>query len=390
MGYIDVPKLVGGAEKLMSRILFVVNVDWFFLSHRLPLALAARDAGFDVHVATAMTGDADAIQSHGFTLHPISINRSSTGLSALVSLVWKLWRLIRQLQPEIVHLVTIKPVLIGGLAARLAGVKRVIAAISGLGFIFTARGMAAALRRWLVAYFYRLALAHRAVLVIFQNDDDRRLLQARAGISDSQVVLIRGSGVDLNQWKFQPLPTGQPIVLMASRLLVDKGVMEFIEAARALRGIVQARFVLVGDIDPDNPSSVSKKFLRNHVDSGAIEWWGKRSDMQQVLGAAHVVVLPSYREGLPKVLIEAAAVGRAVVTADVPGCRDAIINGRTGLLVPPRDAAALATTIRSLIDDPQKLTAFGVAGRQLAEKAFDIREVIAKHLDLYRGGITHP
>ena len=152
----------------MARLLFIVNVDWFFLSHRLPIALAARDAGFDIHVATELTGEASAIQSHGFTLHPISINRSSVGPLSLVILLWTLWRLMRQVNPEIVHLVTIKPVLLGGLVARFAGIKRVIAAISGLGFVFIARGVRAAVRRWLVAFLYRLALARSGVFVILQ------------------------------------------------------------------------------------------------------------------------------------------------------------------------------------------------------------------------------
>lgn len=373
----------------MARLLFVVNVDWFFLSHRLPIALAARDAGFDVHVATELTGEASAIQSHGFTLHPISINRSSVGPLSLVILLWTLWRLMRQVNPEIVHLVTIKPVLLGGLAARFVGIKRVIAAISGLGFVFTARGVRAAVRRWLVAFLYRGALARSGVFVILQNDDDQTLLQTYAGISASQVVRIRGSGVDLSDWSPHPLPVGVPIVLMASRLLVDKGVREFIEAARALRGVIEARFVLVGDVDSGNPTSVRRDYLLSYVDSGVIEWWGKRDDMQHVLAASHVVVLPSYREGLPKVLIEAAAVGRAVVTTDVPGCRDAIIDGCTGLLVAPRDAVALATAIRSLVNDPQQLHAFGVAGRELAEKAFDVRDVISTHLQLYREEILN-
>jgi glycosyltransferase involved in cell wall biosynthesis len=373
----------------MARLLFVVNVDWFFLSHRLPIALAARDAGFDVHVATELTGEASAIQSHGFTLHPISINRSSVGPLSLVILLWTLWRLMRQVNPEIVHLVTIKPVLLGGLAARFVGIKRVIAAISGLGFVFTARGVRAAVRRWLVAFLYRGALARSGVFVILQNDDDQTLLQTYAGISASQVVRIRGSGVDLSDWSPHPLPVGVPIVLMASRLLVDKGVREFIDAARALRGVIEARFVLVGDVDSGNPTSVRRDYLLSYVDSGVIEWWGKRDDMQHVLAASHVVVLPSYREGLPKVLIEAAAVGRAVVTTDVPGCRDAIIDGCTGLLVAPRDAVALATAIRSLVNDPQQLHAFGVAGRELAEKAFDVRDVISTHLQLYREEILN-
>jgi glycosyltransferase involved in cell wall biosynthesis len=372
----------------MPRLLFIVNVDWFFLSHRLPVALAARDAGFEVHVATALTGPASVITSHGFMLHPINLDRRSANPINALRLVWALWRLMRALRPSIVHLVTIKPVLLGGVAARLARVPRVVAAISGLGFVFTALGAAATVRKWLVASLYRIALVRPGVKVIFQNSDDQSLLQSHAGVSDTQVVRIRGSGVDLASWAVQPLPLGPPVVLMASRLLVDKGVNEFIEAARRLRGHADARFILVGDVDPGNPTSLERAQVLRCAEDGVIEWWGHRSDMQQVLAAAHVVVLPSYREGLPKVLIEAAASGRAVVTTDVPGCRDAIVNGSTGLLAAPRDPEALAAAIRALLDAPENILAFGRAGRQLAEEAFDVREVVANHLRLYQESVT--
>ncbi|MEZ0246229.1 MAG: glycosyltransferase family 4 protein [Methylophilaceae bacterium] len=367
----------------MQRLLFIVNVDWFFLSHRLAVALAARDAGFDVHVATVLTGPSEAIERHGFTVHALHMDRRSTGSFDAFRLFWALLSLIRQLRPAVVHLITIKPVLFGGLAARLAGVPKVIAAISGLGYIFNARGFIATLHRSLVSILYRLALVREGVWVIFQNSDDQALLQRHAGIRDSQVIHIRGSGVDLETWPTYPLPESPPRVLMASRLLADKGVCEFVEAARILRGYKSACFVLVGDVDPGNPTSVSTEQVQRWVDEGLIEWWGQRNDMPEVLGMAHMVVLPSYREGLPKVLIEAAASGRPVVTTDVPGCRDAIDPGRSGLLVEARNAAALAQAIKALLDHPLQLSAMGEAGRHLAEQAFDIREVVIRHLAAY-------
>lgn len=369
----------------MPRLLFVVNVDWFFLSHRLPVAQAARDAGFDVHVATTLTGPAEAIERYGFTVHALHIDRQSANPIEAFQLLLSLHALMRRLAPTVVHLVTIKPVLIGGLAARLARVPRVVAAISGLGFVFTAHGVVAALRRGLVLMLYRVALARDGVRVVFQNSHDQALLQSLAGIRDAQVVRIRGSGVDLSQWRMLPLQDGPPLVLMASRLLVDKGVCEFVGAARSLQGYRSARFVLVGDVDAGNPSSLSREQVQAWVDEGVIEWWGPRADMPAVLAMAHVVVLPSYREGLPKGLIEAAACGRVVVTTDVPGCRDAITPGITGLLVKVRDTQALAQGIQTLLDNPEKAKAMGAAGRRLAEEAFDVAEVIAHHLTLYRG-----
>jgi glycosyltransferase involved in cell wall biosynthesis len=365
------------------RLLFIVNVDWFFLSHRLPLAIAARDAGFEVHVATALTGPAEAIERHGLKLHALTMDRRSAGPMDALALLLAMRALMRQLQPQVVHLVTIKPVLLGGLAARWCGIPVVVAAISGLGFVFTAQGALAHARRLIVGWLYRLALARPGVHVIFQNTADQALLQRHAGIRAEQSVLIRGSGVDLSLWREQPQPPGPPVVLLASRLLKDKGVREFVVAARRLHGHAGARFVLVGDVDTGNPTSIAPGQLAQWVGEGAVEWWGHRSDMRAVLASAHIVVLPSYREGLPKVLIEAAACGRAVVTTDVPGCRDAILPDDTGLLVAPRDASALVTAIRQLLDDPARRNAMGHAGRRWAEEAFDVRQVVVAHLRLY-------
>lgn len=384
MGRIDVSSLAGAKRKFMKTLMFIVNVDWFFLSHRLPLALAAQRAGFDVHIATALTGQREAIERHGITVHPLPMDRRSASPLQALRLVAQIWRLLRQVKPEVVHLVTIKPVLLGGLAARFAKVPRVIAAISGLGFVFMAHGAVASVRRVVVSGLYRLALKRTGVTVIFQNGDDQAMLERNVGLDPRRCVLIRGSGVDLKAWRAQPLPVGSPVVMMAARLLKDKGVVEFVEAARQLRGYEGARFVLVGSTDEGNPTSLQYEQLQAWVQEGIIEWWGPRSDMANVLAQAHVVVLPSYREGLPKGLIEAAACGRAVVTTDVPGCRDAIEPGVTGVLVAVRDAAALAVGVQTLLDDRAQIETMGKAGRDLAERAFDVQEVAERHMALYQ------
>lgn len=368
---------------MKRKLLIVVNVDWFFLSHRLPLALAARDAGMEVHVATALTDSPDRIRQHGLELHPLTLERKSTNPLRALRLTLDLWKLMRQLRPDVVHLVTIKPVMLGGLAAQLSGVPRVVAAISGLGFVFTAEGLKATLRRWVASAMYRWVLVRPPVKVIFQNADDRDLLQRHAGVRPEQSVLVRGSGLDIQGWPMQPFPPGPPVVMMAARLLRDKGVREFVAAARLLKGYLGARFVLVGDVDPGNPTSLSRSQVEGWVTEGVVEWWGHRQDMYSAFADAHVAVLPSYREGLPKVLIEAAASGRAVVTTNVPGCRDAVRPGTTGLLVPPRDTEALAEAIRELLDAPETMRQMGRAGRLFAEKTFDIEKVIKSHLNLY-------
>jgi glycosyltransferase involved in cell wall biosynthesis len=371
------------------KLLFVVNVDWFFLSHRLPIALEALRQGYEVHIATALTDKLTVLQSHDLVVHPLSLDRSSSGLWATGKTIWQIFRVCKLVKPDVVHLVTIKPVLFGGLAARLSRVPAVVSAISGLGFVFVAKGVKAAIRRWLVGGLYVLALGHRNLRVIFQNPDDLACLARLVHLSDRKVTMIRGSGADLSQYRVMPLPTGVPVVLLAARLLVDKGVREFVQSAQILRqrGLLaqDARFVIVGKPDLANPASLRPDELAQWAEEGVVELWGHRTDMPQVMAAAHVVVLPSYYgEGLPKVLIEAAACGRVVVTTDHPGCRDAIDPGVTGVLVPVRDAVALANAIQELLSDPVRCATMGQAGRELAESVFDVRQVVAVHLQIYQ------
>jgi glycosyltransferase involved in cell wall biosynthesis len=367
-----------------KKLMFVVNVDWFFISHRLPIAIEAQRQGYEVHLAVGVTDKLEVLKGHGFIVHPLSIERSHTGVANVLKTFGQLVRLFWRERPEVVHLVTIKPVLLGGIAARLAGIKCVVAAVTGLGFVFLDSGLRATLRRTLVTMMYRAALGHRNLKVIFQNPEDQNCLIQLAKLSPEQTELIRGSGVDLTKFRHYPLPEGTPIVVMAARLLKDKGVCEFVDAARFLRERgVNARCCLIGSLDTENRSSVTDSQLANWVASGVIEHWGFRADMPIVLRAAYVVVLPSYREGLPKVLIEAAATGRAVITTDVPGCRDAIEPGVTGILVSVRDALGLADAIQRLIDDRHLSEAMGVAGRELAVRAFDINRVAADHLEIY-------
>ncbi len=368
-----------------GRLLFVVNAPEFFLSHRLPLAIAARKAGFDVHVATGPGSACGEIAELGFTYHVLPLSRSGRNPLAEFRSLWALFRLMRRTRPALVHLVTIKPVLYGGLMARLAGVPAVVAAISGLGTVFVAQeGRGAWLRRGVEA-LYRLALGHRNLKAIFQNPDDRAVLIGLGAVRNDQTVLIRGSGVALADYPVCPEPDGIPVVTFAARLLKDKGVEKFVEACRILkeRGVV-ARFLLVGSPDPGNPSSVSEDDVARWGEAGLVESLGYRKDIPVVFSQSSLVVLPSFREGLPKVLIEAAACGRAVVATDVPGCRDAIEPGQTGVLVPVRDAVALADAIQSLIEDPVRRQLMGTAGRELAEREFAIEKVVEAHLKVYQ------
>ena len=366
--------------------MFVVNVDWFFLSHRLPVALAAMRAGYDVHVATGITDRLAELQSYGLAVHPLNMRRGRAGIAFELDTFFELVQLFRAVKPNLVHLVTIKPVLYGGIAARLVGTCAVVAAISGLGFVFVDNGLRAQLRRLLVGWLYRLALGKAELKVIFQNENDRDCLVQLARLLPSKHEIIRGSGVDMSHYVSTPLPTGVPVVVMACRLISDKGVWEFIEAARLLRQrSVACRLCLVGSIDTDNPASLSNDDLERIRGEGVVELWGQRSDMAHVMAQAYIVALPSYYgEGLPKVLIEAAACGRAVVTTDMPGCRDAVLPGQSGMLVPARDSVALANAFQLLIGDPRLCKEMGRVGRTFAQREFDLAGVVASHLGIYK------
>ncbi|MCS3802724.1 glycosyltransferase involved in cell wall biosynthesis [Chromobacterium alkanivorans] len=374
---------------MKKKLLLVVNADWFFLSHRLPIALEAQKQNYEIHVAVGLTDKLEVLEAYGFIVHPLDMQRGSTHVTGILHSVLQIYRVMKAVKPDLVHLVTIKPVLLGGLAARMAKVPAVVAAISGLGFVFLDVGIKAALRRLIVSRFYAIALGHKNLKVIFQNKDDQTRVCRMSGLGSNSIELIRGSGVDLEQYRVKELPSGTPIVILAARLLKDKGVQEFIEAARLLSRSEYApkhgvRCVLVGEPDPENPSSVTPEALELWREEGVIEVWGRRSDMADVLASATVVVLPSYREGLPKVLIEAAACGRAIVTSDVPGCRDAIEPDVTGILVPARQVEPLAKAIKYLLDRPSLCAEMGGAGRRLAEQAFDVHSVVEEHMRIYR------
>lgn len=365
-----------------KRIIFVVNVDWFFLSHRLPLALAASHAGADVWVASADSGQSHAIRRHGLRFVQLPITRHRGGVVAELAAFTSMARLYRRARPDLVHHVTIKPVLYGSMIARLLRI-RTVNAISGFGHLFGAS------RTRLVGHVvdraYRVALHHPRSLTIFQNDEDRDEFVGRRFVERPKTVVIRGSGVDCEIFRPTPERPSTPVVMFASRMLREKGIEDFVRAARHLRtDFPSVRFVLVGGPD-DSPSSVTEGELRSWHDEGTVEWWGRSDSMHDVLPKASIFVLPTfYREGLPKVLLEAAACGVPMITTDVPGCRDVVDDGVTGLLVAPHDSVGLATAIRELLEDDERRVRMGARARALAENQFSVEGVVDHTLTLYR------
>ncbi len=384
LGRFDVSGVAGGSVN-RQKILFVVNSPDFFLSHRLPLAIAARDHGYEVHVATMPGESVSEIMRLGLQHHSLKITRSGQKIPGELNGFFSMFKLFRDLKPALVHLVTIKPVIYGGIAARLGKVGGVVSAVSGLGFVFISKSFKATITRILVKFLYRVAFGKENLRVIFQNETDRNTFINQKLVADRKTILIRGSGVDLSTFPLVSEPANMPRVVMASRLLVDKGVNEFIEACKVLKQrSVQAEFWIVGDVDPENPSSLTESDLVKIKQEGFVHVEGFSNDISSLFQSANLVVLPSYREGLPKVLVEAAAAGRAVITTDVPGCRDAIEPNISGLLVPVKDSGALASAIERLINDADLRKRMGLAGRELAEREFAIDKIVAQHLDIYK------
>lgn len=384
MGYFDVSRVV--REPMSRKLLIVVNEPNFFLSHRLPVALAALKSGHDVHIATGPGEEAIAkIKQHGLKHHDLPLSRSGRNLMAEMLCVFSIIKLFFNEKPDVVHLVTLKPVIYGGIAARICNVKLVVGAVSGLGYSFASASFGARVSKFIITRLLGLAISSKTK-IIFQNRDDLNLFKKLGFVNEDQSVLIKGSGVNLDEYKYVDESNVEPVVItFAARLLKDKGIYEFLSAAKDLKKVYGSRvvFQVAGSVDIDNPSSISVDVVEKHSREGVINFLAYRPDMADVFANTNIVVLPSYREGLPKVLIEAAAVGRAIVTTDVPGCRDVIIPERTGLAVKVRDAESLKKAIAKLVDEPLVRRQMGIEGRKLAEKEFNITSVIEKHLDLY-------
>lgn len=371
------------------RLLFLMNEALFFTTHRIAVALAAQDAGYDVHVAAPHEdGPVAVIRRCGFHFHDLPLKRGGRSLWGEMRLLGRCFQLIRGIKPDLVHHVAMKPVIFGGLVSRLLGVPAVVHAITGLGFLFIRDDWAARTIRSLIRPLYRYALGHPNGRVIFQNPDDLGMFLRQGLVREDITVMIKGCGVDMETFTPVPPPTVRPggriVVMFPARILGDKGVHEFIHAARALKiAGAQARFVLVGRRDPANPTDVAEATIRGWEAEGLVEWWGFRSDMPQVLPQAHIICMPSYREGLPRGLIEAAACGLPIVTADVPGCREVVRHGESGFLVPVRDGAATAAAIGQLLDDSTLRQRMGQAARQLALDEFTVEAFVSDTLATY-------
>lgn len=368
------------------KVVLFANTDWYLYNFRRSLALALRDAGHEVVLVSPPGAFGPRLQALGLRWLQVPMQRRSLNPIRELTLVWRLARMFKREAPAIVHGFTIKPAVYGSLAARLAGVRGRVNAVAGMGYVFTSGDRLARGLRPLVRALLRIALGGDGARVVLQNPDDLGTFQ-RTGLADAgRLVLIPGSGVDCARFRPRagPREPGPTRVLLAARLLWDKGIAEYIEAARRLAVAAEPmHFLLAGEPDPGNPAAVPEHVLRRWVDEGVVEWLGHVDDMAALYARVDVVVLPSYREGLPKGLIEAAASGLPLVTTDVPGCREVVSDGVDGLLIPPRDPIALAEAIGRLAADPALAHRLGAAARAKALAQFDERLIVARTVAVY-------
>lgn len=370
----------------MKKIVFVVNDPDFLISHRLQVCIAAKNFGYTVHIISPFKPSVGKFSELGFSFHELDFGRNRSNPFSELRTIYLLTSIFKSIHPDLIHSITIKPYLYAGIAARFVGIKSVVSAVAGLGILFSSNHLKYRLLRLTLYPVFRFAFGHKRQRVIFQNIEDRNALVRWGVLERDKVRMIRGSGVDLTTCPVLDEPNDIPIVSFAARLLRDKGVEIFVEASRLLklRG-VNVRFWLIGKPDSGNANSVTSTQLEHWKSEGLVEFLGFRKNIPDLFSQSNIVTLPSfYGEGLPKVLIEAAACGRAVITTDHPGCRDAIEPDVTGILVPIRDAEALANSIQDLIENPDKRNAMGKAGRGLAEKEFSVQKIVEQHMDIYR------
>jgi glycosyltransferase involved in cell wall biosynthesis len=368
----------------MPKVILVANTDWYLYNYRLDLACHLREQGYEVVLVSPAGKYTPEFARRGFPWRRWEVGRQTLAPWRELGAVLRLGQLYRRERPDLVHHHTIKPVLYGSLAARFAGETGVVNSITGRGYIFSGKEARAHLLRGGVRWLYRLALNRSRTAVIFENSADREYFLAERFIPPGRAYLIPGVGVDPERFRPAPEPEGDPVILFSGRLLWDKGVGLLVEAARLLQAQTRVRVALAGEPDPGNPGSIPEETIRGWAQAGMVEWWGWQTDMNTAYARSHIVAMPTmYAEGVPTVLLEAAACGRPVVASDAPGCREIARDGLNGLVVPPGDVPALAEALLRLATDPALRGRMGSAGRQLVLDGYTTAQVNAATLDVF-------
>jgi glycosyltransferase involved in cell wall biosynthesis len=368
----------------VTRLLLFANTDWYLYNHRLALARMAREQGMEVSLVSPKGNYVEKLRAEGFPWFELPLDRSGMNVLREALAVLRCTRLYKSLQPDLVHHFTVKPVFYGSLAARWAGVPALVNSITGLGYLFTNPSPYVTVIRWLLKPIYMRAMAHPNQRIIFQHEGDLQAYLELGLVRREDTTIIPGSGVNLTRFQPRDEPPEPPLILMATRMLWDKGVGDLIEAVRRMQAHrITARVALVGRPDEGNPSSIPAEQLEEWQREGFAEWWGHQEDMPAIFAQSHIVVLPSYSEGVPKCLIEAAAMGKPIVASDLPGCRAIVQDEWNGLLVAPRDPVALSKALQRLVTDRNLRRSMGHNGRKIVEERFDDRIINQKNLTIY-------
>lgn len=361
------------------------DIAWFW-SHRLPLAKAIQKEGYDLHLATAGASDERKLHDMNVAGHDLPEHDSSLNPFKQIAILWSIYKTIKHVQPDVIHAITIRYAFYTGIVTKLIGYKPVIYTIAGLGSLFEGKSLKAKILQFFVLPLFRFAFRRDKVFIIFQNPDDQDAMVKTRTVFEDQTTIIRGSGVDLTEFSFTPEEVQDvPVILFCSRLIKEKGLYELVEAARILRAKgLQFELQVAGNFYPKNPGSIPPEQIEEWVEAGDINWLGQVDNMPEIYKRTAVICLPSYyREGVPKVLLEAMATGRPLITTDLPGCRETVQDGVNGYLIPGREVQPLADALEKLITDPEKRAKFGAESRKLVEKDFHVESVVQRTLNIY-------
>lgn len=368
------------------KIFYTLNHPKYFLSHRINLAKEAQKKGYEIHVIGPPGEGVYDIESFGIIYHQINLDRKSFNILKNLRTFFEILAIYRKLKPDIVHQMTIKPIIFGSIAAKIAGVPFVVNSINGLGYLFSRHGLGKTFLKSIALIFYRFSFMIKNDITIFQNSDDCRYFLRKKIVTQKNSIVIRGSGVDPNIFCYKNPPKGVPVILLASRMIRNKGIETFVDASRKLKEEgFHIKFVLVGQTDVGNPDAIAESTIKNWADEGYVEWLGFQSDMPKIFALSNIVCLPSfYREGIPKSLIEAASCGRPIITTDMPGCNEIVISGYNGFLIKPESTSDLVDAIKKCIDNFTQLNELGLNGRKLVISYFSLDMVIKQTLDVYK------
>ena len=367
-----------------QRLLFIVNEDWAFVSHFIERAVAAKEHGYDVAVVAHCANHRSIIESAGLTVFEHGMSRSGTNPFREIASVANLIKVIRNYRPTLIHLIALKPIVLGSCASIFYRKAQIICAPIGMGYLFSSDDSRARRLRPIVNGALRIALKQSRVAIIIENQDDMDTLKQGNFVQNNQIYLIKGAGVNLNTYRATSETDDHLVVSLFARMLRDKGVTEFVQAATTIKqSRPDIQFQLIGGLDDGNPAALSSQQMEDWVAEGSVSWLGQRSDVPELLSKSNIVVLPSYREGLPKVLIEAAAAQRAVIATDVVGCREAVTDGLNGLMIEPRNSHALTDAIMRLVTDHDLRHKLAQAGRFRAENEFSSEIINTQPLAVY-------